>query len=359
MWPYYILIILPIIVQHFSLQSASLDASNGGRNRKAMWLFWVMLLLLLMLRHESIGRDLPNYEYIFNTISRSNWQNAFERSAETGYSFLNKFVSLFTNDFRWLLIVTSVLSVCFIARSYIKHSNDASLTIALFITTSNFVLLFSGLRQSIAISIGFLAYEFVRKKKLIWFLIAAIIAMLFHTSAFMLLFMYPLYHAKITRNWLLAIIPLQGLVFVFNKQIFGYMGLLLNQFTKYDTEISSTGAYVMLILFIIFAVFAYLIPEESELDADTVGLRNFLLLAVLLQMFTPLHDIAMRINYYYIVFIPLLIPKIINYRSIRFNQVAIVARYVMIIFFVIYFFLAAPKDNVLDTFPYKFFWETV
>lgn len=113
----------------------------------------------------------------------------------------------------------------------------------------------------------------------------------------------------------------------------------------------------MLLLFIVFAVFAYLIPDESKLDRDTIGLRNFLLLAVVLQMFASLHSLAMRMNYYYIAFIPLLLPKIIEYRSKTWNQIAVVARYAMIAFFVAFFFITAPNDNSLQTFPYRFFWE--
>ena len=100
---------------------------------------------------------------------------------------------------------------------------------------------------------------------------------------------------------------------MFNKQIFSVLGSLIVRFTKYDASITQTGAFTMLILFAAFAVFAFLIPEDSALDAETIGLRNFLLLSVVLQMFAPLHTIAMRMNYYYIIFIPLLIPKILPF----------------------------------------------
>ena len=198
----------------------------------------------------------------------------------------------------------------------------------------------------------------VRKKKPFYFIIVTVIAILFHTSAFMIIFMYPLYYVKIKRTGLIWIIPVLALIFVFNAQIFGTLTMILSMFTKYDAEISSTGAYNMLILFILFAIFAYVIPDESKLDSDTIGMRNFLLLSVALQMFAPLHNLAMRMNYYYIVFIPLLIPKIIKFRSDKWNQVAILSRYVMIIFFIAYFFIVPPRDNDLNTFPYRFFWNS-
>ena len=339
MWPYVLLIACPIVLHHMTMKSFYGTTSDVFKKNsdKAMNLFWGSLAILLAFRHESVGIDLYNYHSTFNFISRSDWDTALDRSPEMAYNALNKVISLITRDFRWIIVVTAVLSVFFIARAFIKHSIDASLSIAVFIVMSNFVLLFSGLRQSIAISLGFLAFEFVRKKKPLPFLLVVSCAILFHTSAFMLLFMYPLYYARITKNSLIVVIPVMFLTFVFNEQIFGALGSILSQFTQYDATISSTGAYSMLILFVLFTIFAYLIPAESELDDDTIGLRNFLLLSVVLQMFAPLHTLAMRMNYYYIAFIPLLLPKIIEHRSKTWNQMAIIARYVMIVFFVSYY----------------------
>lgn len=199
----------------------------------------------------------------------------------------------------------------------------------------------------------------MRNKKFFRFIAIVIVAMLFHTSAFMLLLMYPLYHMRLHKKSLLWIIPLLVLVFVFNGQIFGFLTQILESFTKYDGTIEYTGSYTMLVLFIVFALFAYMIPDESRIDADTVGMRNFLLISVMLQMFAPLHTVAMRMNYYYMAFIPLLIPRIIQNSGTRWKQVANVARYIMIVFFIVYFFVSVTKSNDLDCFPYSFFWENI
>ena len=164
-------------------------------------------------------------------------------------------------------------------------------------------MMFSGVRQMLAIGIGCLAYEFTRNKKLIHFIIAVCIAITFHVSAFMLAFMYPIYNAKITKKWLGAVVPALLVIFVFNKQIFSFLATLLRRFTRFDAEVTSTGAFTILLLFAMFAVFAFLTPNESRLDEDTIGLRNFLLFSIVIQMFAPLHMLAMRMNYYYIIFI--------------------------------------------------------
>lgn len=364
MWPYAVLILFPILVQHIRLRGGALYLTRSGvshKNENTLRLFWGILLVLLVLRHETVGSDTLNYHRIFNIYARSNWQQVIDRSAEVAYSILNKLVSFCTDDFRWLLVITAVLSVYFVVRAYVRYSVDATLTIALFIMTSNFAMLFSGLRQAIAIALGFVAFEFVRQKKLLPFLAITFLAMLFHTSAFMILFMYPLYHLRITRPWLLIILPMMVLLFIFNAPVFNYLTAIMNQFADYEASISSTGAYTMLILYGILAIFAYVVPDEQALaaDPDALGLRNFLLMAVALQMFAPLHTLAMRMNYYYMAFIPLAMPMVIEYRSRRWSQVAVFARYVMTAFFILYFFWSVPSDNPLNIYPYHFMWEMV
>jgi hypothetical protein len=146
---------------------------------------------------------------------------------------------------------------------------------------------------------------------------------------------------------------------VFNEQIFSFLLLILSRFTEYGGEFSLSNSYAMLILFIAFAVFAFVIPDESKLDEETNGLRNFLLLSCVIQFFVPLHTLAMRMSYYYMMFIPLLMPKIIACRSQRWSQIALIARHCMVLFFLAYDLLFIISGGSLDVFPYHFFWETV
>jgi hypothetical protein len=101
------------------------------------------------------------------------------------------------------------------------------------------------------------------------------------------------------------------------------------------------------------------VQKAKMLVGEQLSQRHFLLLVLVLQMFAPLHELAMRMNYYYIIFIPLLIPKIVACRSKRWNQVAIAARHIMVIFFALYFFYSASRGGALHVFPYHFFWENV
>ena len=354
---FYLLLVVPILMQHFVVGRGYIDFEK--KNKNAFLIFFLILTILIMLRHESVGNDTRNYIYYFNVYSKMDWLSLGKTSAEFGFSYYIKVISLFTKEPQAFLAITAIVTSMMIYPTYRRLCSDPSLTIVLFCTMSTFVMMFSGIRQMLAIGIGFIAYEFTRNKKFIPFIIAVLIAITFHTSSFILAFMYPLYHARIIKKWLFVTVPALVVLFIFNKPIFSFLSLIVEQYTTYDASIAETGAYMMIGLFVIFTVFAFLIPDESRIDDETIGLRNFLLLSLALQMFAPLHTLAMRMNYYYIIFIPLLMPKVIEFKSERWSQIAVVGRHAMVIFFLAYFFINANGEGGLNVFPYHFFWESV
>ena len=291
---YFILLFIPIILQHVTLDHRNVNYQK--RNIASLSVFFIILTILVMLRHEGVGNDTRNYIHIFNNFSNMPWSSLFKDKLEIGFVLYNKIVSIFSKDPRFFLALTAIIINCIIYKTYKRLCVDSSLTIVLFCTLSTFIMLFSGIRQMLAVAIGFIAYEFVRNKKLVAFIIVVCFAVLVHTSAFMLFFMYPIYHANVTKKWLYIVIPVLCLIWVFNRPIFTVLSVFIERYTKYDASITSTGAFSILFLFIIFTVFAFLIPDESRIDKETNGLRNFLLFSLVLQMFAPLHMLAMRMN---------------------------------------------------------------
>lgn len=354
---FYVLLLIPMVIKHAAVRELHMDYQK--RNQVALSFFFVWLTLLIALRHASIGYDTRNYISFFRRYIYISWFNLRNVDLEIGFSCFNKLVTLFTNEPQMYLAIAAITVSALIYPTYKRLCTDVTLTIVLFCIMSTFVMMFSGIRQMLAIGIGFIAYEFTRQKKLWQYVLMCLLALSIHSSGFMLAFMYPLYHVKITKKMVYLVVPALAMCFVFNQQIFGVLLSFLEQYTRFDSEITSTGAYTMLILFGIFVVFSFLIPDEAKLDEETFGLRNFLLLSFALQMFAPLHHLAMRMNYYYIIFIPLLLPRIIACRSKRWGQVAILGRTVMVIFFLVYFFVSASDGGSLGTFPYHFFWESV
>ena len=322
--------------------------------KASFFTLFCVLFFLTAFRSRYVGSDTSNYIMIFKRFS--SW--SFEKNLtykEPAFALLCKVVSLFTSEFQVLLIVVSVISIVPVLIVYIIEAEYPMTTIALFVTTSNFYMFFSGMRQSIAISLGMVAFLFVRKKKLIPFLLIACLAFLFHRTALVLFAMYPLYHIRIVKRSLFYVIPTMALIYIFNKPIFGFLQGIISDYEGVGN--ADTGAVTMLILLLAFSVFSFVIPQDSYMDNDALGMRNFLLMATVIQMFVPLNMFVMRMGYYYMIFFPLAIPKIIAGTSVRWRQIALISHYVILVFFTVRFFTSAPSMNALNIFPYSFFWE--
>ena len=357
MLPYFILLIVPGIVYFCFRHSPKHEQAD----RRTLTVFFVLLYLLLALRHNTVGNDYGTYSYYFDAISNTEWGSLFSLDMEMGYVLLNKVVSVFTDNFQWFLAVSSAIIVLPIWYVYRKHSEDAPMTILLFVNAATFVMFFSGIRQSIAIAIGCLAFECARNKKWIKFLITVVVAMLFHQSAFILLLLYPVCHYRLSRKSFFYFLPAYLILIIFNRQIFSVLLTVSGMYT--ETRMSSTGAYTTLILFALFAVYSMVIPDENRLDKTGRMFRNILLFSLAIQMFAPVHNTVMRLNYYFIIFMPLLIPKIIRYHDEKQEKITQVSKIVIFVFFTVYFFYhgytCMQTGQGLHSFPYHFFWEAV
>lgn len=358
MVPYFLLIILPVLVRiigsryRFTFGRHQLYQTSSG----SMDVFMLIFMLLLALRSIEVGVDTVQYQRLFNTYSGQSVRQLWNSSDhEFGFKFLNRLVGIVGGNYQLLLTVSAVISVYPLYFFYKRESEKQLLTIALFLTVAPFVMYFSGIRQAMAMSLGIAAWYCAREKKLLRFLAVVLILIQFHRSAIIVFALYPLYHARITRRWLWFVIPCIVLIFVFRNQIFRVMLVLM--WDDYGS-IRETGATSILALLILLGIYSYIIPDEKNMDKDTVAMRNILLFTIAIQIFAMLHTLAMRMNYYFLIYIPILIPKIANRSQKRYKQIADLSVAVMTIFFFCYFISNGLNgSDDLSIYPYIPFWN--
>ena len=220
MWVFYVLMFLPIVIHYIELPGYEMDVKK--KNKVAITLFFIMLTALIMLRHESIGNDTHNYITFFNFYSKLDWKYLERENLEIGYLYLNKAISYISDEPQVFLAIVALLASILMYPTYRRLCVDSTLTIALFCSMSTFVMMFSGIRQVLAIALGVVAYELTRLKKPILFLLVVGLAMLMHVSAFILVLMYPVYHVKITKVGLVVVVPMLGVLFLLNEPIFSF-----------------------------------------------------------------------------------------------------------------------------------------
>lgn len=330
------------------------------RNKTTIMLFFIGLFLLLALRDITVGSDLITYKSIFERCGNLSFDQLHYLPWEIGYTSFNKLVSLFFKDYRIFLIITALITLIPIYKLYSRESKYSALLILLFINMPCFLMIFSGLRQAISISIGILAYMLIEKKELIGGLLLVLIAACFHISAFVLLLLYPTFFVKIKSKHLIYIAPMLIAIYIFRVPIFSFLlKFMPSSYILFYGKIQQTGAFGMMILFLIFTVFSFVVLDEGKMTEKDYFMRNILLVATVFQFFVPVHGLIQRASYYFLIFVPVSLLCVVQAPKKELKSVSNLAIIVMGCFFALYFFYNASfsTDNLLDVFPYTFYWS--
>ena len=59
MWVYYMLLLVPLVIQHVAVKEYSVIEVQK-KNQRALFFFFVLMTLLVALRHASVGNDTNN-----------------------------------------------------------------------------------------------------------------------------------------------------------------------------------------------------------------------------------------------------------------------------------------------------------
>ena len=359
MLPYFIMVGVPAT---FALLFRKIEIDQKKANRIIIDSFFVVFLLLLFFRSEEVGIDLSVYKWHFTQYPQQTWLELFSRilkgEIEAGYVVIVKVLSFFTNDFRWAIITCASVAVLPIWKMYREEGKLVFLTIVMFINIAPFSIYFSGLKQAMAMAFVAPCYQYCKQKNLRKFLLMVFIAFLFHRSALILLLLYPVYHLRLKKQvHMFYLLPILGVVYIFSKPIFQFLILFTGNYnSEYAAGIQVTGAYAVLLLLAVILVYCFLVPDQENIDDETAGLRNIMVLCVALQIFSGVHSIAMRMNYYFLLFVPLLVPRVIQCGYEKYEKLIRISKICMILFFTIYYFYHAMTDkDILEVYPYYSF----
>lgn len=324
-------------------------------NALTISIFFVGYISLLCLRDDSVGVDTMGYLEGFWRYRETTWIELYKsETSEVGFLTLAKFLGYFSSE-RLFILVIAVLSVFPIMKFYRNEVEDALLCCSFFFISLLFEMFFSGMRQSISIGLTVPAFYYARRKNVLPYVLIVLLAVSFHTSAIMLAAIWPVYHLDIRTKSMIYIAPAMVLIFLFNEEIFTtVLNLVGGKYVAgYEYLISQSGQKGLMYLFIMIMIYTFVVMDENKASKDDIGLRNLLLFATCMQLFSPVHPVVSRLNYYYIVFIPVALSRAKTKCSVRYLQVVRLASVVMSLYFLYYFFFS--KVDSLNVFNYRFF----
>lgn len=338
-----------------------------------------ILFVLMGFKDSSIGNDTLNYIELFDRLKNMPSLIDSKSRFEVGYQLYNKFISLFFDNYQILFVVTAAICIGCVVYGIKKNSKNWMYSLFLLIGFRFYYFFLSGLRQSIAVSIIFVAYVFLKKKKILPYILLIILATLFHFSAFIFIFAWPLLEMKVSSKDVLKILFGIGIIYIFFTPIFSWvLSVLPAYYSGYLlTEATSTNNitnYLGFVIPVVFLVFAYTINyvkysrnvntlkiekyhvKESDLQNGYPDLQIlFMLIASGLSLLATKASILDRMVMYYWIFSICTIPNMIF--SIKDKRNRLLWFLLISIFVIAYnvtLLILRPEWNAIV--PYKFCW---
>lgn len=346
---------------------------NMGNRRKQydkiyIVVFSLVLILLAACRFEKGETDYYRYKLQFLQISKLNWNQVFHVEKEVGWAILLKLCSYITLNPQIIFLPCALLTVIPFAWFLYKYSEDAPLSLFIFVAFNYFFTANNTTRQYVAIGITLIACHYALKRKLVPFILITLLASTIHTSAFFFLLIYPLFGLPFTKRASVIYIILTPIIVIAFPSIMSYV-----QQYAYDNYVEGVYGLVesnilsfvlpcILFSFVIIDVFSRKNPSkhnnklasitvEDRLDNITFHMIAILFVGIACQVFQVI--LAGRVTWYCNIGVCLYIPKISRIFSKKEKKIISV---IVLFFATLYFLIFNALGKVFPT-PYYFFWD--
>ncbi len=287
-------------------------------NKKYIWISCLLMFCLLGLRDVTvIGNDtrssyLWNFHRLANSTLTSMLQT-YKIDNNPCYYLFAKLMNMLTHDdYQMYIIITAALMLIVYAHFITRYSTSPIQSFCYFWGLLLFLFIFSGLKQSFAMTILLLAFDAVVDRKPIRFILLVLIASQFHFPA--LIFMPAYWVAKMHpgRYFIVLLAGMLVLTYLFRDQLLTIMMRAYEDDTGEQTyslagsRFLSTKALIMLVIVVAALILRRPTPEDRVYSI----LVEFVAISIVLQTFCAYSNIFERLADYYFQFSVLLIPMV-------------------------------------------------
>ncbi|OOV29262.1 hypothetical protein BXU11_04910 [Flavobacterium sp. LM5] len=358
----FVILLILIIGFHYSRKN---DCNNYLNRKKYIWVICFILILQSGLRNVAVGADTYAYFNSFENSKNQSWDDVWEIVSEyykydigkdPGFPVFEKFCSTISDSYQIFLVIIAILFFVSLGNFILKNTTKLQDVILAFVIYSVLFYGFfsiTGHRQTLATALTLLSFEFIKKRKIIPFLIVILIASTLHKSSLIFILFYfvcRIKKPKIIFISTLLLFPLfmstRDLLAAFFQSISGYEG--------YD-QFEGAGTFTFSAIFLLICITA-LIRQKILLksNSNTQNYFNAFALALLFLPLTWINPSMMRVVQYFSIFMLIFVPEII--RSFEFYSEDIHQRVrIVTLFVLILLFLKSSQNGE----PYSFFWEEV
>ncbi|MBE6554654.1 MAG: EpsG family protein [Ruminococcaceae bacterium] len=351
-------------------------ARDTDRDRRIFsTLTLVLLLFFAACRAPSVGRDTASFIDVFLKLRGRGLLDILRFSSwtEPGFRLLCALVGLFTANGQWLIAVTSLLIHGSVARFICRHSRNIYLSFFLYVTLMIYPFYFSMMRQALAVAVWLFAYGFLKKRKLVPYLLLVLLAASFHTSALLFLVCPLLALVRVDRQGLRILLPLTvGLSLagaLFAEPAVHLVTRLIPRYANYEVTTFDAlywyfAVFVLITGYGIFKLY-YVRSDVPPVATDGFDEKSFLTVMMLLgtvvaATMTRFGQLERLFNYFevlYLLWLPMVISPAFyrkGERRLAFPVELIVTLLLSLAYFIVILFFRSGLWY--DAMPYTFFW---
>lgn len=323
----------------------------------------VLLFCMSAFKASTVGNDTHEYLRLFELGDDILMADT---RYELGYLYFSQLIWKISHNAQVLFIVYSLIFYFLLGRFLWKYSSMPWLSILIFFSYTLFGFSMSALRQSLAIAIMFIGFDFALKKKYILFLGTVLGASLFHSSAVFFALCPLVLKLKPSRTTVSLFIGSTLVISLLFGDLLDTIFSYLPYYGHYQESAYFEGSVRLASIFqLVLAIFFLYIGYSSYKmmpKGNTSSEKEFLGHLVVIQMVVvSLSILCLKINIldrivlYYSTFILLLIPNALSViphgKRKLWGSLALIA----IFFYTLVILILRPEWN--SVFPYKFCWN--
>lgn len=305
------------------------------------------LTLIAAIRYD-VGQDyFYTYTKIFEKVVSG---HAGEAWGDIGYTYLNKLVAKFSNDYASIFIVTAIIFCTCIFYAIYNNSENYIMSSYLLICSGYYFCFLNGMRQMIAVSILMISLRYIKSREGLKFALCIIAATMFHLTAVLFIPVYFLYTVRFN-NYKRAIIVMLCYILARPLSVLISKLILLTKYSWYiqNSYSSERVGYISTMISIGVLIFSCVYGKEKD-----KLLLDLLMLTACVNAFIGKIPLASRVVWVFgtsTVFLSNIVESIKNTATRRIVKVSI---YILYFIYFIYIIGVKNSNNVL---PYKTIFE--
>lgn len=352
MLPYMVVALWPLIVYSIFTKGKIVIGE------KEINFYWYVILAMLPMfimigfRSGNLGADTNGYLNNFIYVNSTPFSEVLETSRmEKGYLIFVKLITYITKyPLVYQLICTFIYFIGVLEFAKTLDKKDVFLFIFFVCTLGLFFFMFTGVRQSLAMSICLFGYKYSQRRKIIPFILCVLLAFCFHKSAILFIVVYFMVKMKVT--WYNTVAYAVGL-WIVTTYLFDIQEWFNEQLEyDYGVEKTNSGGIFVIILALLTVFSMVMIYNNHKFNKDIQAFMNINFITVFFWLLRLQTRVAERPSMYFMFMSCALYAYGLN--CIKNNQQRFIFKFIIIVLSML-FYVYRLNYSYSGLVPYKFY----